>query len=394
MKLFEKSAIADMELKNRIIRSATHEGLSDKEGFPLETLKELYVRLAKGGAGAIITGFAGVQTDGRISNRMRMFDDDKYIDKYKEILAAVKEHNTPVILQIAHGGGQLNRKSSGNGPVAPSKHKYELNSENARKLAEEEINIIIENFISAIERAKKCGFDGVQIHAAHGYLLSEFLSPSLNKRHDQWGGNTDNRFRIVKEIITRAKKKVGNFPILVKISAYDSNRNGMRINEAVKIAKLLEHCGCDAIEVSCGNDNAFLTIKPNKIPVDAIINFSPVYKNYSFLKKKILSIMINLKYKKDKKIENYNLYSAQKIKESVAIPVIVVGGIRKLNTANDIIENKKIDYISMSRPFIIEPDIVNKWISGKQENSLCINCDYCIIGVLSGTLKCYHGKVN
>jgi len=391
MKVFEQTNIAGMKLKNRIIRSATHEGMADANGSPLEKLKDIYVKLAKGGVGAIITGYVGIQQDGKSFSNMRMFDSDAYIDKYKEILGSVKEYGTPVILQIAHAGGKANREITGKDPVAPSRHKYELSKEYARELTEAEIYQIIDNFVLAIERAKKAGFDGVQLHAAHGYLLAEFLSPYLNGRKDKWGGSTENRFRIINEIFNRARNKVGDYPIIAKISAYDSLKNGMRIEESVKIAKLLEKCGCDAIEVSCGNDDFFLAVRPDKVPVDAIINFLPKFKNASNIKKKIFSFMIKAKIKLDKNIENYNVPAAQIIKESVKIPVIVVGGIKKYSAAKDIIENQKADFVSMCRPFIIEPNIVGKWESGKQEESRCINCDYCLMAVPEMPLKCYYG---
>ncbi len=145
---------------------------------------------------------------------------------------------------------------------------------------------------SSIELAKSAGFDGVQIQASHGYLLSEFLSPRLNRRTDDWGGNTENRFRIIREIISESRKRVGDFPLLVKISAYDTDEGGMRIEESIKIAKLLEEAGCDALEISCGNLNGFDTIRSEKPPVEMILNL-PNYRNLPPEKKQFAAIEIN-----------------------------------------------------------------------------------------------------
>ena len=141
-----------------------------------------------------------------------------------------------------------------------------------KPLAEGEIEEIIDNFVKAIERAKRAGFDGVQLHAAHGYLLSEFLSPYSNHRQDQWGGTTENRFRIIGEIYDRARRVVGDYPLLVKLNAYDGRKGGMRVDEALRVARLLEESGCAAIEVSCGTteDGMYMTRGP-KLPIDATL---------------------------------------------------------------------------------------------------------------------------
>ena len=186
-KAFEPVAIGNMQFKNRIIRSATHEGMADEEGFATNDLKKLYVRLAKGGAGGIITGYSSVQPDGKSPlYRMTMIDKDDYIPKLKEITDTVHEFGTPIIMQIAHCGRQTRSKVTGLPTIAPSAVRDKFYNEDLPKaLSAEEINIIIDNFVRAILRAKKAGFDGVQIHGAHGYLLSQFLSSHSNRRTDE-----------------------------------------------------------------------------------------------------------------------------------------------------------------------------------------------------------------
>jgi 2,4-dienoyl-CoA reductase-like NADH-dependent reductase (Old Yellow Enzyme family) len=236
---------------------------------------------------------------------------------------------------------------------------------------------MIDCFVKSIERAKKAEFAGVQLHAAHGYFLSEFVSPFLNKRKDQWGGNVENRFRILREILQRSREKVGHFPIWVKVSAFDEKRNRKELEEIIKGCQILQDSGCDAIEVSCGYGfkNPFEMVRVPKIPIEAMLALIPHFKKYSALKRAFFKIVVPFVIKKYKPIHNYNVNSAERIKKNLDIPV-----------------KRGIDFVSMCRPFIIEPNIVNKFQEGKAIESKCIDCGYCLMGVGTKTLKCYFGK--
>lgn len=394
--VFEHTQIAGIRLKNRIIRSATYEGMADDNGFPTEELKNLYIRLAKGGVGAIITGYAVVQAEGKGNGPAQaMIDNDESIPAYKEITDAVHEYDTPIIMQVSHCGRQTRSKSTGLPTVAPSAMRDSFYSEDMPKeLSEYEINEIIGSFVSAIIRARKAGFDGVQLHIAHGYLLSEFLSSHANCRKDRWGGSTENKYRIIGEIFKRAKEHVGDYPILAKINAHDGRKNGMRIEEAVKIAQMLEKSGCAAIEISCGTvEDGFYTIRGEKLPADAAMKYTFKYKNLPGLVKTIAKPLLKTFMKQPKPLLKYNLEAASRIKEAVSIPVIVVGGINNMDDINAIIRNKNLDFVSMSRPFIIEPDIAGKFNKGTQAKSKCIMCNYCIIIAEEKPLRCYYGKL-
>ncbi len=391
--IFEKTSIGEMILKNRIIKSATHEGLGDDYGHPRKELSALYKKIAQNNVGAIITGLVSVQANGRFLKNLRMFDSDEYIEDYKALNLELKQYDTPIILQIAHGGGTCSPKIIGETALAPSAIKLRSFPTKPKELSDSEIQNIINNFVKAILRSKQAGFAGVQLHAAHGYLLAQFLSPHYNKRKDRWGGTTENRFRIVGMIIKEAKKKVGGYPILVKMSALEGTKDGITINESINIAKLLEGAGCDAIEVSCGGDDGFNSVRVVKTPLKAVFELVPFYKKMSPMKKKLLSIMAPLIFKKYSLIQNYNVATAIQIKNQIGIPVITVGGIRKLEDIEDIITNKKIDYVSMARPFIIEPDIITKFIKGVQNESRCINCGYCLLGITAKPIRCYYGKL-
>jgi 2,4-dienoyl-CoA reductase-like NADH-dependent reductase (Old Yellow Enzyme family) len=395
--VFEQTQLAGMTLKNRIIRSATYEGMADENGFPsTEQLKKLYTRLAKGGAGAIITGFTSIQASGKSHALAKaMVDDDKSIPAYKEITDAVHEYDTPIIMQISHCGRQTRSKLTGMSTVAPSALRDTFYSEDLPKeLSEDEIDEIIDSFVSAIIRARKAGFDGVQLHLAHGYLLSEFLSSHANRRNDRWGGSTENKYRIVGEIFRRAKELVGDYPILAKINAHDGRKNGMRVEEAVKIAQMLQNSGCAAIEVSGGTtEDGFYTLRGEQLPIDAVMAYTFKYKNIPKFVKTIAKPLLKTLMKLPKPLLKYNLDAASKIKKAVSIPVIVVGGINNANDINTIITINKLDFVSMCRPFIIEPDIVNKFNAGTQTQSKCIMCNYCVVISEEKPLKCYYGKL-
>jgi len=394
--IFESTSLAGIKLKNRIIRSATHEGMADEKGFPTEKLKKLYIRLAKGAAGAIVTGYAAIQADGKSSFfNMTMIDNDDKIEAFKEITDAVHEYETPIIMQIAHCGRQTRSKTTGLPTVAPSALRDSFyNEDMPKELSEDEINEIIDNFVAAIIRTKQAGFDGAQLHLAHGYLLSEFLSSHSNRRIDRWGGSTENKYRIVGEIFRKAKEKTGDYPILVKMNAHDGRKNGMKIEEAVRITQMLEKSGCAAIEVSCGVvEDGLYSMRGEKLPAEAVMEYNFKFKNLPGFAKKVAIPLAKIFMKQPKSLLKYNLDAAIQIKQAVNIPVIVVGGINNMNDINDIIGNNNIDFVSMCRPFIIEPDIVGKFQKGTQTKSKCIMCNYCAIITEEQPLKCYYGKL-
>lgn len=391
--IFSTCNIAGIKLNNRICRSATYESLADMEGRPSEKLSNMYIKLAKGGVGAIITGMIGVQQNGRAQSQMCMIDRDEYVDDYKRINSSLDFYGVPLIAQLAHCGGQTDGSASGGYHLAPSRRFYINANKCSQVLSEEDIASIIKNFINAIERAKKAGFAGVQLHAAHAYLLSEFLSGGLNSRKDNWGGSVENRFRIVSAIMKGARERVGNYPIWGKFSAYDNLKNGIREDEAIRLAVMFQEAGVDALEVSCGANDGLSTIRTTKIPYEAILANKLNLRTKSKIIKGIAKTFIPFLVKRYGPVYNYNVKAAARIKQNIDIPVIVVGGIRNINDINKIIGEKKADFISMCRPFIIEPDIVNKFKSGKQQASKCIECCHCTFRKEGTPVQCYYGKI-
>ena len=390
--VFEPCTLGTLTVKNRIIRSATHEGMANPDGTPTDDLQKTYRRLAAGGAGAIITGYVGVLPGGRTFANMRMFDSDASVDVCRGLNDSLRSYGTPIILQVAHGGSRCSAKVTGREVIGPSRRGKNEHGDSCRAATEAEIQEIIAAFVRAIVRARAAGFDGVQIHAAHGYLLSEFISPVLNKRKDRWGGPLENRVRIVTEILSRARSEVGAFPILVKISAHDEFRHGLTEDDAVRIAQLLQQSACDAIEVSCGYGMFYFWARVPAMPVDAVLSLVPAYRDLPAFRKRLLRLVAPFMGAVRTPLFNYNVERAALIKRHVDIPVIVVGGIRTLQDVTSIVSERGVDCVSMSRPFIIEPDIVARFQKG-QAGSRCINCGYCLMGVTSSPLKCYYGKI-
>ncbi|MBP8776722.1 MAG: NADH:flavin oxidoreductase [Bacteroidaceae bacterium] len=389
-KVFEPIKLAGITFPNRILRSATYEGMSDENGRPTEKLLKKYIALSKGGVGGIITGFIGVNQQGKSTGHyMSVINDAETVKAYKELTTKMHEMGTPIVAQLNHCGGQTKEKSTGMPVIAPSKTA----DYKAKEMTTAEISEVIEAFVQGVKRAKEAGFDGVQIHVAHGYLLSEFVSPRMNRRTDEWGGNTVNRFRIIKEIFEQSRKEVGNYPMIVKMNGFETLKNGLTVEETVKIARLLEQVGCDGIEVSNGTVKAGLATIRGEVPWELMVAQNNKLNKLPRFVKGIIGVAAKGIFPQPQPKSLYNLDAAMLIKKAVNIPVIVVGGITNLEDIEDIINNDKCDMVSMSRPFIVESDLVNKFKTEKQTQSKCIQCNFCIIGSESGPLRCYYGKV-
>jgi len=395
--IFEKAEISGITLKNRILRSATHDGLADENGAPSDKLIRKYEFLAKNDVGCIITGYAGVSENGMSPYpAMLKMHKDELVAPYKKLTQAVHKYNTPVVMQLAHCGRQTSSKVIGTKKQAPTAKRHLFYPDKAQKLNENGIYDIIYDFAKAAQRAEQAGFDAVQLHAGHGYLLHDFLSPYGNTRTDKWGGSTENRCRIVEIIIKTIKKKTA-LPVWIKISAEDNRKNGMNIDEAVKICRILERAGCDAIEVSCGTvEDGMNTMRSRLMPMEAVFEYKEPCASFPKPLKRLslaAANLINPLIKQPKPLENFNVSHAARIKQAVSIPVIAVGGIHRLSDMENIIETGSADFISMCRPFICEPNLAKKLKEGTQKEAKCMMCNYCGLVIEKGETKCLMGNI-
>lgn len=396
-KFSENITISGIHLKNRLIRSATHDGLADANGAPSEKLIRRYAYLAENQVGLIITGYAGVSENGMSPYpAMLKIHNDRNLSKFCALVQAVHAHGTPIVLQLAHCGRQTSSKVIHAQKVAPTAKRHLFYPDKAKALSAEEIRQIIADFVQAAVRAEKCGFDGVQLHAGDGYLLHDFLSPYGNRRQDEWGGTTENRCRILTEIIKGIHAET-NLPVWMKLSAEDNRKNGMRVEDAVEIVKILEANGLDAVEISCGTvEDGMNTMRSARMPMEAVFayrepcaSFPKHFKAFALQ----CAQAVNPLLKQPAPLENFNVENAAKIKAAVSIPVIVVGGIYKADDMNRILADGKADAVSMCRPFICEPNLARKLLDGSQTESKCLMCNYCGLVIEKGETKCLYGKV-
>jgi 2,4-dienoyl-CoA reductase-like NADH-dependent reductase (Old Yellow Enzyme family) len=352
-----------MILTNRFVRSATWEGMCETDGRPTPKLASCYRDLAAGGIGLIITGYAFVRPDGKQLPGKMGIHTDNFAAEMGSLTRAVHHEGGKICIQLVHAGGQTTSKVASRRPLAPSAVKVEQFPEEPEAMSKQDIDEIVAAFGDGAKRAKKFGFDAVQLHAAHGYLINQFLSPLTNRRQDDYGGTVENRCRFLIEVCRRVRSEVGpNFPVFVKLNGSDNLKDGLDISDAVHAARLMDKENIDAIEVSGGT-----SASGERAPV----------------RKKI-----------DKPArEAYNLALALEIKKAVRCPIMVVGGFRSLEVIKKAVIEDGIDYISMSRPFIREPRLIKRWQEGDLSPARCISCNGCFKpGLKEGGIYCVVEK--
>ncbi|MFZ3047324.1 MAG: NADH:flavin oxidoreductase [Desulfatirhabdiaceae bacterium] len=345
-RLFEATTINGLTLQNRFVRSATWEGMATLEGGVTPKLTNTMIILAKGGVGLIISGHAYVRKDGQASPWQLGIYSDTQMDGLRWLASAVHESGGKMVIQLTHAGNFSAENLTGQPPVVASAYEG-LGKTPRKEITSIDIPELVDAYALAAGRAKSAGFDGVQIHSAHGYLLSQFLSPIFNRRKDKYGGSIENRVRIHLEIIQAIRQTVGpSYPILIKMNGQDYALDGLTLEDASQAAVLLEKAGVDAIELSGG----LLTggkLSPSRPGIN-----SPEKEAY---------------FRED----------ARAFKQCIKIPLILVGGIRSFDVAENLIHDGLSDYISMSRPFIREPSLINRWKAGDRSRASCLSDNLC-----------------
>jgi len=320
--IFDSVELNNLKVKNRIVRSATWEALADEDGGPVEEQVEIYEELAKGGTGLLITGFTSVDRhDNEFGGLARIYD-EKLAERWGEIPRRTHSYNVPVIMQLALGEFVRDGRR--------------LEADN---ISREQIREIVELFGDAAQRVQKVGFDGVQIHAAHGFYLSRFISPAYNHRTDEYGGDTEKRAEILLEILRGIKQKAPGIHVTMKINCTDFMPGGLTPEMSAETILHMEKEGLDSVEISA-NGTSVSGIK-------AGCN------------------------------ESYYLPFAKGLKKLSSIPIILVGGHRSLDNMNRIVSEENIEMLSLSRPLIREPDLIARWASGDTKPAKCISCNSC-----------------
>lgn len=362
--LFSPGKIGNVQIKNRIIRSATWVAKATNDGYVTEDLIKIFKDLAEGGTGLIISGYLAVDPSGAATHKMACLYNDSYAPGQKEIVKVVHEYSdVKIAAQIAHtGNGAFIFGNTNFEPLGPSPLMNLVLRKPCRELSIEEIRQIIENFVDTGRRAYECGYDMLQIHGAHGYLLSDFVSPYANKRTDEFGRTLEGRTKILTDIYYQLREEVDkNFPIIIKLNTRDYLPEGLTLEEGKEIAKLLIDTGYDAIEPSSGRYD---------------LKFSK--------RKTYPSVM-------DKSGENRN-YFLQNVKLLKPImqsrPIILQGGVRNPLEMEEFISESIADFIALSRPLIYEPDLPNRWKNGDLSPPLCTSCNSCLAVAATDTAYC------
>ena len=341
--LFRPGQIGTLTVPNRLVRSATAECMATPDGLVTEEMIAMYRELAAGGVGLSIAGHSYVRADGKTSPSMSALDRSAVIPGWRKLTAAVHAEGGLIAAQINYGGRQSNAPLVGT-PRAPSSVLYK--GVTPAPLMEAEIEDLIPTYAAAARRAADAGFDAVQIHGAHGYLLSSFHSPYTNRRTDAWGGSLANRGRFGREVTRAIRGELGpTYPLFMKLNTSDGVEGGITREDAVQLARDLEAAGLDAVEVSGGIGDSD---QPGAI-------------------RKVVG----------RDGEAYFAEDARAIRSAVNIPVILVGGIRSFDIAEQQLDGGAADFVALCRPLIREPGLPRRWMDGRREPATCISCNRC-----------------
>jgi len=325
-KLFESTNIGAMPVKNRFIRSATWEELADEYGHLTPQLTEVYRKLAEGGVGTIITSFAYTNPGrGPVASRMLGIYEDSFIPKFQKLTDLIHSYDTRIILQLGQGGDDATMNT----------------------MTTQEVKEAVEQHVQGAVRAKAAGFDGIELHFAHGVWSGRFLTPAFNHRTDEYGGSFENRTRLLFELYDKTRAAVGDeFQIWIKINASDySPENGFTFEECKSVCCELDRRGIDLIELSGENG----TCRPNETWRTGIL--AP-------------------------EKEAYFSSEAAELAHLIKAPVASVGGIRSLGIMERLMD-EGVSFLSLSRPFLSEPDLINKLARGEATKSRCLSCNWC-----------------
>lgn len=344
--LFEPTEINGMKLNNRFVRSATYEAMAGPDGVVQDRLVHYMTELACGGVGLIISGHSHVAQEGQAGDRQMGIYADDLIDGLQKMTVAVHENGGVIAVQLAHAGQRGVGKDEYSA-LGPSE-LIEDGVKKAAAMTEDDIKRTVQAFGDAADRAVRAGFDAVQIHAAHGYLLSQFLAPCSNKRSDGYGGKLENRARLLTEVYQEVRARVGaTYPVLIKINSEDFIDDGFSVEEMITVVKMLEKLGLDGVEMSGG----------------------------TFASGPFIPSRIGTSTKVEKEI--YYKEAARSFKKEISLPLILVGGFLSYPSAEDVIISGLADYVALSRPLIREPHLVKRWAKGDRKKATCISCNKC-----------------
>ncbi|EDL52444.1 putative NADH-dependent flavin oxidoreductase [Vibrio mediterranei AK1] len=346
--LFTESRIGNLVLKNRFMRSATWENMATEDGHMTDKLYAIYEELAQGEVGLIVTGYANIVKEEKPNAGMMGMYDDSFIDEYQKLTDLVHQHDSKIVMQLAYGGTKTTFNVGERVIFAPSDVPEMGTQTQGKAMTKAEIDYIVDAFAKATLRAKQSGFDGVELHAAHTYLINQFLSPYYNRRDDEYGGSLENRMRFLVEIYQACREQVGDdFPILVKLTATEFFKGGLTFDETRVVCKTLESMGVDALVIS-GNIHGKANTMVGETHDGHTIQEEGYFHEYGHA-----------------------------ISQEVNIPVITVGGLTDIAAIESIAESTGIEYFALSRPLLSEPKLIKRWKQGDRAPVECERCSKC-----------------
>jgi 2,4-dienoyl-CoA reductase-like NADH-dependent reductase (Old Yellow Enzyme family) len=369
---FEPGWIGPVELRNRFVRAGTSETMAGPDGEVTDQLVALYETLARNDVGLIVTGHLYCHPRGRYAARQTGIDSDRLVPGLTRLTEAVHRHGGRIFAQLAHAGSQSRVPSLE--PLAPSPVPNELTGREVGEATEEEIEEALAAFASAARRAVEAGFDGVHLHGANGYLISEFSSPLTNRRTDGWG----DRGRFALEAVARARAAVpAGTALTMKLGFVDAapEPGGLEIDESVPRAARLMAAGLDGLEVSCN---------VMRHPTDSAAAYVAVDT------RRALEDLLVHRLGRGPQPEAYFLPWARALRKQVETTVVLVGGMRRLGTIEALLRDGECDFVALARPLIREPGLVRAFAAGGMQQAACTSCNLCLGHEGHHSLRCWR----
>ena len=387
-KFFIEGKLGPLLLRNRSIRAAAFEGMSEYHNVT-DALINYHTTVAKGGVGMTTVAYASVSKSG-LSFPHQLWMRPEIVGDLKKLTNSVHREGAAVSVQIGHCGNMANGAVTGGRPIAPSGGINWYGPTFPRSMKPRDMEEVKNDFINAVRIASESGFDAVEVHAGHGYLISQFLSPYTNKRNDEYGGSFENRKRFMTEMLTAVREAMpSNMALIVKMNCWDGFDSGITKEEGVLTAKAVEQCGADAVVVSGGFvSRAPMYVMRGKMPVDIMAYFIRESWKKFFVKLAGEQLIPSVPF-----TEGYFMEEAKRIQQAIKIPVVLVGGMNSIATIEKAMK-EGFQWIAIARALIENTNFVNDLRNEVIEKSDCTICNYCVAKMYSGEMTCHLHEKN
>lgn len=386
-KIFTPVQIGPVTLRNRVIRSAAFENMAYGNS-PSKDLFNYHTAVARGGVGMTTVAYAAVSRSG-LSFDGQLWMREEIVPALKELTDAVHAEGAKASIQLGHCGNMTHRSTCGCTPVGASGGFNLYSPTFVRRLGREEIYALVEDFGKAVSLAREAGFDCVEIHAGHGYLISQFLSPYTNHRHDEFGGPLQNRMRFMRLVIRKVLEVAGNdMGVLVKVNMHDGFRGGMQTEDCIEVCRELERLGVHALVLSAGFvSKAPMEVMRGAMPLKTLAHYMDM-KKFWWLKL-MLALVGRVMIPTVPYSEGYFLDEAKKFRAALSMPLIYVGGLVSKAKMEEVLDAGFCG-LQMARALIHDTDFVNKLRDGEVECCGCGHSNYCIGRMYTLEMKCHH----